>query len=417
MSDNIVTFSRAVRKGSHVIISLYGMSGSGKTYSGLLLGRGLVGPEGRLGMIDTETGRGMIFADDVPGGYDYAELTPPFTPERYTEAIKAAEAAGFDALVIDSASHLWDGLGGIIEAAEGSKSSSGRALQGLAKWASPKARYKKFIQSLLTTRMHLILCLRAKEKMRQAKDDQGKEVIVSDGFFPIQEKTFIYDTTVQLFMPYTDKARSGMAVVEKCPGALLAAFPDGERLSVKAGEIVREWVNGGEAVDHAFNALRVAGAEAAGEGRDSFTRWWNLPETKKHRARLNAHLANFQSIVKSAEEDRARQDGHDDGVGEQSGGPVDDGALAPRAAAPATGLWIEPKINARTRAVEGKDYEDQLRALLAANPDRAMDIQIANKPTIDRIAKEDSVRHDTLVAMLVAAATGDAATDDGKAAA
>ena len=67
------------------------------------LGRGLVGSKGRLGMLDTETGRGKIYAK-LGGGFDYAELTPPFTPARYTEAIEAAEAAGIEALMLDSGS-------------------------------------------------------------------------------------------------------------------------------------------------------------------------------------------------------------------------------------------------------------------------------------------------------------------------
>jgi hypothetical protein len=45
----------------------------------------------------------------IPGGYDYGELTPPYTPERYVAAIKAAEAAGVECLVIDSGIHEWSG--------------------------------------------------------------------------------------------------------------------------------------------------------------------------------------------------------------------------------------------------------------------------------------------------------------------
>src|SRR5690242_17663606 len=112
----IITFGRAVRRGTHVIVTAYGESGCGKTYSLIKLGRGLVGPNGKLGMIDTETGRGLIYAN-VGDGYEYAELTPPFTPERYIEAIDAAEAAGIEALIIDSGSHEWEGLGGVLEIA------------------------------------------------------------------------------------------------------------------------------------------------------------------------------------------------------------------------------------------------------------------------------------------------------------
>jgi hypothetical protein len=49
----------------------------------------------------------------------------------------------------------------------------------LAKWAKPKARHKRFVQVMLTTRMHIILCLRAKEKLVQRKDANGRDEIVS----------------------------------------------------------------------------------------------------------------------------------------------------------------------------------------------------------------------------------------------
>lgn len=51
-------FRKAVRKGTPALISLWGVSGSGKTYSALTLARGLVGPEGTIGLI--EIGRAHV---------------------------------------------------------------------------------------------------------------------------------------------------------------------------------------------------------------------------------------------------------------------------------------------------------------------------------------------------------------------
>lgn len=341
-----ITFRPAVRQGSHVIVALYGMSGSGKTLSALLLGRGLVGPKGRLGMIDTETGRGLIYAKRVPGGYEYSELTPPFSPERYTSAIKAAEAAGFDAVIIDSASHLWEGIGGLIEAAEGARSAKGKELQGLAKWAGPKARYKKFIQAMLTTRMHLILCLRAKERFIQ--DGFGADAkITSGGFVPVNEKSFVYDATVQIFMPHNvPRDRLGTPVIEKCPEDLLGAFPEGKRISIETGDLIREWVAGGAPIDHEAEAMRRAGEEAAGGGKAAFAAWWNRADVKTHRAKLRPFLANFQSIAQEAEEEIARQKATAAGEFTHVGGdgqvPEEDPFATPDGALPATSPAMDP---------------------------------------------------------------------------
>src|ERR1700678_2154995 len=109
------TVRTASRSDSKALIGLYGQSGSGKTMGALLLCRALVGPTGKLVMIDTESGRGSLYADVIPGGYEVIELDAPFSPDRYIEAIAAAEKTGADCIVIDSISHEWEGQGGISD--------------------------------------------------------------------------------------------------------------------------------------------------------------------------------------------------------------------------------------------------------------------------------------------------------------
>ena len=68
------SFRPAERSQAKPLIGLYAESGCGKTYSALLLARGFVGSAGKIGMIETEAGRGEAYADIVPGGYDVASL-------------------------------------------------------------------------------------------------------------------------------------------------------------------------------------------------------------------------------------------------------------------------------------------------------------------------------------------------------
>ena len=109
-------FEEAKREAVPLMVGIAGPSGSGKTFSALLIAAGLAGPSGKVGLIDTELGRGSMYADDpdiiaaMPGGKYYRhEMTEPFTPEKYGIAIKQAVQAGISALVIDSASHEWKG--------------------------------------------------------------------------------------------------------------------------------------------------------------------------------------------------------------------------------------------------------------------------------------------------------------------
>lgn len=307
----IVNFAPVERHAAHVIVTAYGESGCGKTYSLIRLGRGLVGPKGKLGMIDTETGRGKIYAN-VAGGYLYAELTPPFTPERYIEAIDAAEEAGIEALIIDSGSHEWEGIGGVIEIADEQRTKNGEPMQGLAKWARPKARHKKYVQRLLNSRMHLLISLRAKEKLVQLTNKdvlpKGARIgdIVSDGFVPIQDKRFIFETTVQLFLPIGDRARLGIPSVEKCPEDLWGAFPAGAHISEDTGRRIAEWVNGGTPIDREFDRLKRAAEEKASEGLAALREYWNrLPPAARHR--LTPQIDNLTSIARTADEERERR--------------------------------------------------------------------------------------------------------------
>ena len=183
-------------------------------------------------MLDTETGRGKIYAK-VGGGYDYAELTPPFTPGRYVEAIEAAEEAGIEALIVDSGSHEWEGLGGILEMADSGTSQFGKPLEGLVKWAKPKAAHKRYVHRLLNSRMHLLISLRAKEKMRQlTAEDQIPDRrrigdIISDGYIPVQDKRFVFETTVQLYLPLSERPRLGDPGRRKMPGRFARRIPGG----------------------------------------------------------------------------------------------------------------------------------------------------------------------------------------------
>lgn len=234
-------FDQAQRSDTKALIGLYGQSGCGKTYSALMLGRGLVGPNGKLAMIDTESGRGALYADVIPGGYLRADLGAPFTPQRYIEAIEAAEKGGIECLVIDSMSHEWEGVGGVIEMAGAIETRTGKP--GLHCWKEPKGAHLKMLLKLLGTNMHVICCLRAKRKSRQVKDDRtGKNVIVKDDFAsPKQDGDFIFEMTVhaEILPDHT------MRVTKISHPELGGVIRNGERVTVETGARLAAWAKGG----------------------------------------------------------------------------------------------------------------------------------------------------------------------------
>ena len=50
----------------------------------------------------------------LSSAYFHGELTPPFSPERYIEAFDDAKAAGAEVIVVDSGSHEWQDIGGVL---------------------------------------------------------------------------------------------------------------------------------------------------------------------------------------------------------------------------------------------------------------------------------------------------------------
>jgi|GEM_PF-639025 len=297
---------RAVREKTFTLTSIAGPSGAGKTYSALLYARGLVGPEGKIGFIDTENKRSRFYAD-VAGGFDVIDLDPPFTSQRYVEAINAFEDAGYTAIIIDSISHEWEGSGGVLEQAEAIEERTKRS--GLHCWQKPKAGHKKLMNAALQTRAHLIFCCRVKEKVVQAKGANGKSEIVNEGFVVVQEKSFIYEMTVSMMLA----EGTHVPTIQKCPGDLQNAFPEGRKITSDAGAAVRAWSDQGVTLDPEIENAKRAGLLAANEGMGSLQGWWkDLP--KLMQVKLEGMKETFKSIATAS--DQIKRDIHEAGGGD-----------------------------------------------------------------------------------------------------
>lgn len=260
---------KATRTGVRPLIGLFSESGCGKTYSSLLLARGFVGDNGKIAMIDTESGRGELYADVIPGGYDVLPLTPPFTPARYTEALNAVAAAGYSIAVIDSASHEWEGQGGVLDMAGENEERSGKS--GLHNWKTPKMEHAKFLLSLLQSPLPVIVCLRAKYKTRQARNNGKTEIIKDEFTSPIQSEEFIFEMTVHgEIMPDHSFRQT------KCSHPDLAkCFPSGKPITSEHGKALAAWCNGAraEAAKTAKAQLWELTRSIHGEAPDMLETW------------------------------------------------------------------------------------------------------------------------------------------------
>lgn len=302
-----MAYKAATRKAVPMLISLAGTSGSGKTYSALLLAAGIAG-NGKVGFIDTENGRGSMYADSpgivkaLPNGYLIDELSGAFPPEAYIAKIKEAEAAGVNVLVIDSGSHEWEGIGGCQDIAENNK------LRGMPNWAKAKRAHKAFINYLLSTPMHIIMCLRARDKVKivkaiDPKTGREREEIIPIGVQPIAEKNFVFEMLLSLQL---DEA-THFARAIKCPEPLAPLF-QGERLLTKAdGERIREWNERAAAIDP-IEFLKKRARAAAEDGEHAYREFFTALDArqKKILAECGAHDEN-KAIATEGDAARAQE--------------------------------------------------------------------------------------------------------------
>lgn len=241
-------FRPAVRENVNLMIGLAGASGSGKTYTAMRLATGMSGGK-PFCVIDTESGRASHYADQFK--FDVGELRPPFSPARYAEAIKAAVAAGYEVVVVDSMSHEYAGDGGVLDMQEDEfQRMGGRDGVKMASWIKPKMEHKRMMQELLQVRAHLILCFRAEPKIEIIKED-GKTKIVPkqslvglDGWIPVTEKNVPFELTVSLLL--TPDA-PGVPKPIKLQEQHRALFPLNKAITEESGRLIAEWSRGGNA--------------------------------------------------------------------------------------------------------------------------------------------------------------------------
>lgn len=240
-------FRPAKREGVDLLIGLSGGTGSGKTYTAMRLATGIAGDK-PFAVIDTENGRAKHYADFFR--FDHAELHAPFTPARYTEAILAAAAAGYNPVVVDSASHEWAGEGGVLEMQESELARLGGGDNvKLLSWVKPKGEHKRMVQRLLQLRTHVILCFRAEQKI-DIKREGNKTVVVEKegltgirGWFPVAEKNLAFELTVSLLLT---QERPGVPIPIKLQEQHKHLFPEGQVITEATGAALAQWAAGGQ---------------------------------------------------------------------------------------------------------------------------------------------------------------------------
>lgn len=280
---------KAQRQGARLLIQLSGVSGSGKTFTALQLAYGLAGQDAnKVVMIDTENRRGSLYANALPQPFNIIDFYAPFSPGRYIQAIEAAVNAGAEVIVIDSVTHEWESEGGCEWIANQTR---------FPDWKRAKAEHKRFMTYMLQSPAHIIACTRAREKV----DFSDPKNPLKLGIQPIQEKNFSYEATVSLLM-HDQGIRQD---VLKCPAELQAVLgrSDGY-IGAKDGLALRQWVDGGAAVDPAIEHHRGLLLNATERGLKALGNAWASAPVSVQKALGESFKEQLKASAKAYDEQR-----------------------------------------------------------------------------------------------------------------
>lgn len=231
-------FAPAVRRKAKARIAISGPSGSGKTTSALLMAAGL---GGRIAVIDAEKGSASLYAgvDGIPA-FDVLELSAPYSPERYIEAMGAAAEAGYDITIIDGITPEWSGVGGCMELVDQIAVAKYRG-NGWSAWNEVTPRHRRFIDAMLSHPGHLIATMRSKTETAQ-EEKNGRKTVVKLGMKAEQREGIEYEFTAVL-----DLAHGGHYATASKDRTRLWVDQDPHAITNKDGQRLLAWLEAGEA--------------------------------------------------------------------------------------------------------------------------------------------------------------------------
>jgi hypothetical protein len=270
----------ATRSQVPLLIGIVSPSGAGKTYSALRLATGIQRVTGGdIGILDTENGRGLHYADRFK--YKYTSFTAPFGPLDYLAGIEHCYKQGQRTIICDSASHEHEGPGGVLEMHEAETArmaaewKTSREKVQLGAWSKPKQERRRLINTMLQIPCNFILCFRAKRKL---KVEQGKPP-VQLGWMPIAGEEWVFEMAMNCLLypnaggvPTWEPTEPGEQDMIKLPEQFRQVMLEkyaGKPLSEDIGQALAVWAAGdaaeGSAADLAAGLASIAAAKAPAE--------------------------------------------------------------------------------------------------------------------------------------------------------
>jgi hypothetical protein len=224
----------ANRKQAKIKMGIMGIAGGGKTMSALLIAFGITQDWNKIAVIDSENQSSHLYAN--LGSYKVLNLEPPFTPERYIQAIEVCEKAGIEVIILDSISHEWEGRGGILDI------HSNMAGNSFTNWSKLTPRHNSFVEKMLQSNCHIIATIRSKQDY-VLNEKNGKQIPEKVGLKGVTREGMDYEFTLVLEVDIKHNA-----IASKDRTGIFVGKPE-FRVTFDTGRIISEWCNEGTTID------------------------------------------------------------------------------------------------------------------------------------------------------------------------
>ncbi len=230
---------KSQRQKAKIKLAIQAPSGAGKTYSSLLIAKGLTDNDlSQVAIIDTENGSADLYAH--LGDYNVLTLRPPYTPESYIEAIDVCLQAKMEVIIIDSISHCWEYL------LEYHSSLPGNSF---ANWGKITPRQKKFLDKILQSDAHFIATMRVKQDY-VINNKNGKMVPEKVGLKAVQRDSVDYEFTIVFDLDIKHYAQAS-----KDRTGLYTDKPE-FIITPGVGKQIKEWCNSGTDLDEVKRKIK-----------------------------------------------------------------------------------------------------------------------------------------------------------------
>jgi AAA domain len=245
-----LAFSPATKEQAKARIALTGPTGSGKTYTALVIGTALAK---KVALIDTEHGSASKYADEY--AFDTLQFAS-FEPVSLVDALAVAAHEAYEVVIVDSLSHFWSGTGGMLEQVDNAAKRSG-AGSSFAGWKEVRPMERAMIEALLAYPGHIIVTMRTKTEYVVETDDRGRKVPRKVGLKPEQREGIEYEFDIVGDLDYEN-----VLVISKSRAKPLSGLVI-RKPGVEFADSVLAWLNAGKPAPSVLDYVAAATAPTA----------------------------------------------------------------------------------------------------------------------------------------------------------